>query len=45
LDKDWGTDTLRLGLQAGLGVDEILHQWLAGTGEFVAARQPYLLYD
>jgi uncharacterized protein YbbC (DUF1343 family) len=45
LDKDWGTDTLRLGLQGGLDVEAILRQWTAATGEFAAARQPYLLYD
>ncbi len=45
LDKDWGTDTLRLGLQNGLDADAILRQWLAATDEFETARQPYLLYD
>ncbi|MGP6192491.1 MAG: exo-beta-N-acetylmuramidase NamZ domain-containing protein [Vulcanimicrobiaceae bacterium] len=45
LDKDWGTDTLRVGLQNGLDVEAILHQWIARAAEFSAARQPYLLYD
>ena len=45
LDKDWGTDALRLGLQGGLDVEAILRQWSVGTAEFTAARQPYLLYD
>lgn len=45
LDKDWGTDTLRLGLQSGLDAEAILRQWVTATGEFVAARQPYLLYE
>lgn len=45
LDKDWGTDDLRLGLQDGLDVEAILRRWSAATEAFEAARQPYLLYD
>jgi uncharacterized protein YbbC (DUF1343 family) len=44
LDRDWGTDTLRKGLQDGLDADEILAQWEPGTRAFVAMRERYLLY-
>jgi uncharacterized protein YbbC (DUF1343 family) len=44
LDKDWGTDTLRRGLQDGLDADAILAQWDAGTRSFSALRERYLLY-
>ena len=44
LDRDWGTDTLRKALLAGLDADAILVQWEARTREFVALRERYLLY-
>ena len=44
LDRDWGTDTLRIGLQQGWSVEEILRQWDAATRNFIVARTPYLLY-
>ena len=44
LDRDWGTDTLRIGLQQGWSVEEILRQWDAATRTFIVARTPYLLY-
>jgi uncharacterized protein YbbC (DUF1343 family) len=44
LDRDWGTDTLRKGLQDGLDADEILAQWEPATRAFVAMRERYLLY-
>ena len=44
LDRDWGTDTLRIGLREGLSVEEILRQWDGATRNFIAARSPYLLY-
>jgi len=44
LDKDWGTDTLRRGLEDGLDVEEILSAWQPGTLAFERLRQPYLLY-
>jgi uncharacterized protein YbbC (DUF1343 family) len=44
LDKDWGTDTLRKGLEDGLDADEILAQWEPATAAFVSLRRRYLLY-
>jgi uncharacterized protein YbbC (DUF1343 family) len=44
LDKDWGTDTLRKGLQDGLDADEIVARWDAQTRAFVTMRERYLLY-
>ncbi len=44
LDRDWGTDSLRLGLEKGLSPDEIVNAWEPARREFLAARQPYLLY-
>jgi len=44
LDRDWGTDALRIGLHEGLSVDDILHQWDAATRNFTTTRAPYLLY-
>jgi uncharacterized protein YbbC (DUF1343 family) len=45
LDRDWGTDTLRAGLQGGLAVDDILAGWVRETSAFVKLREPYLLYS
>jgi uncharacterized protein YbbC (DUF1343 family) len=44
LDRDWGTDTLRLGLQGGSSVEEILGGWTHATDAFTKLREPYLLY-
>jgi uncharacterized protein YbbC (DUF1343 family) len=44
LDKDWGTDSLRRGLEDGLDADEILNQWEAGTRAFESLRERFLLY-
>jgi uncharacterized protein YbbC (DUF1343 family) len=44
LDRDWGTDTLRKGLEAGLDPNDILHGWEPGTLAFERLREPYLLY-
>jgi uncharacterized protein YbbC (DUF1343 family) len=45
LDRAWGTDTLRRGLDAGSDADEILAGWESATREFEASRARYLLYD
>jgi uncharacterized protein YbbC (DUF1343 family) len=45
LDKDWGTDTLRKGLEDGLDVEEILHAWEPATHAFERLRERYLLYS
>lgn len=44
IDRDWGTDSLRKGLAAGLDADAILHPWEAATQAFDDMRQSYLLY-
>jgi uncharacterized protein YbbC (DUF1343 family) len=44
LDRDWGTDTLRKGLEDGLDVAEILAQWEPGSRAFSKLREPYLIY-
>jgi uncharacterized protein YbbC (DUF1343 family) len=44
LDRDWGTDTLRRGLHAGLSAEDIVQQWDTQTRDFMTARAPYLLY-
>jgi uncharacterized protein YbbC (DUF1343 family) len=44
LDRDWGTDTLRKGLEDGLDVAEILAQWEPGTRAFAKLREPHLIY-
>jgi uncharacterized protein YbbC (DUF1343 family) len=44
VDRDWGTDTLRVGLHEGLSVEDILRQWDGATRNFTTARAPYLLY-
>ncbi len=45
LDKDWGTDTLRKGLEDGLDASTILASWLPGTRVFEALRERFLLYS
>jgi len=44
LDRDWGTDTLRRGLEDGLDPGAILAQWETATRAFVALRERFLLY-
>lgn len=44
LDRDWGTDTLRRGLEDGLDPTSILRQWEPATRAFEELREPYLLY-
>lgn len=44
LDRDWGTDTLRIGLEDGLDPAAILRQWEPATRAFVEMRERYLLY-
>ncbi len=44
LDKDWGTDTLRRGLEDGFDADSILRQWEPATRAFIEMRERYLLY-
>lgn len=44
LDRDWGTDTLRRGLQSGLDPSDILAQWIPATRAFEALRSRFLLY-
>jgi uncharacterized protein YbbC (DUF1343 family) len=45
LDKDWGTDTLRRGLEDGLDAPDIVAQWEERVREFEASRTRYLLYS
>ena len=44
LDRDWGTDQLRLRLQAGESASSIVNSWAAGRQSFEALRKHYLLY-
>lgn len=44
LDRDWGTDLLRLGLAAGLDADAIEAHWADGVADFERMRQRYFLY-
>ncbi len=44
LDRDWGTDALRLGLEAGESVEAIVQRWEAGVLVFQTLRSKYLLY-
>jgi uncharacterized protein YbbC (DUF1343 family) len=44
LDRDWGTDSLRRGLEDGLDAEAIATRWEAGNHEFLASRARYLLY-
>jgi uncharacterized protein YbbC (DUF1343 family) len=45
LDRDWGTDALRLGLTAGSTPEGILRSWEAQTQSFRALRARFLLYQ
>jgi uncharacterized protein YbbC (DUF1343 family) len=44
LDRDWGTDTLRLGLARGMSAGAVEAQWADDVRAFEALRKPYLLY-
>ena len=44
IDRDWGTDTLREGLQSGKSANEIIAQWNPRLAEFKKLRERYLLY-
>lgn len=44
LDRDWGTDTLRLGLTAGLPPERIVRSWDPQVAAFRTLRARYLLY-
>jgi len=44
LDKDWGTDQVRLGLQKGSAPSAILSAWSTGRQAFESLRREYLLY-
>jgi uncharacterized protein YbbC (DUF1343 family) len=44
LDRDWGTDTLRKGLEDGLEANDILAAWLPATRTFENLRERFLLY-
>ena len=43
-DRLAGTDSLRLGLEAGLGLEELTAGWPAQQAAFEVRRAPYLLY-
>lgn len=43
-DRLAGTDSLRLGLESGLGLEELTAGWPAQEAAFEARRAPYLLY-
>jgi len=45
LDRDWGTDTLRLGLTGGMSAGAVEAQWTNDVRAFEAMRRPYLLYQ
>jgi uncharacterized protein YbbC (DUF1343 family) len=44
LDRDWGTDALRLGLLHGAPVDTIVSRWALNTIQFQTLRSRYMLY-
>jgi uncharacterized protein YbbC (DUF1343 family) len=44
LDRNWGTDTLRLGLSGGLGPEQIVRAWEPDVQSFRSQRARYLLY-
>ena len=43
-DRDWGTDTVRLGLLNGASPDAIVASWESGLAAYRAIRERYLLY-
>lgn len=44
MDRDWGTDTVRLALLAGESPDAIVAAWKPGLSAFAKLRAKYLLY-
>jgi uncharacterized protein YbbC (DUF1343 family) len=44
MDRDWGTDAVRLGLEAGASPDAIVSAWRSGLAAFRTLRGRYLLY-
>jgi uncharacterized protein YbbC (DUF1343 family) len=44
MDRDWGTDAVRLGLEAGASPDLIVSAWRSGLAAFRTLRGRYLLY-
>ena len=44
MDRDWGTDRVRLALQRGDSADAIVHSWDADLKHFMEIRAKYLLY-
>jgi uncharacterized protein YbbC (DUF1343 family) len=44
MDRDWGTDTVRLALTAGTSPDAIVASWQPGLSAFRTLRAKYLLY-
>jgi uncharacterized protein YbbC (DUF1343 family) len=44
MDRDWGTDSVRLALLEGASPDAIVAAWEPGLRAFRALRQKYLLY-
>jgi len=44
MDRDWGTDTVRVALAAGASPDTIVSAWRPGLAAFRALRGRYLLY-
>jgi uncharacterized protein YbbC (DUF1343 family) len=43
-DRDWGTDTVRLGLTGGASPDAIAASWESGLTAYRTMRERYLLY-
>lgn len=43
-DRDWGTDSVRLGLQSGASPEAIVASWESGLSKYRAIREKYLLY-
>ena len=44
MDRDWGTDAVRLALLAGTSADAIVASWRPQLAAFATLRKPYLLY-
>jgi len=44
MDRDWGTDSVRLALAAGASADAVVTAWRPGLAAFRALRGRYLLY-
>ncbi|HEY2473990.1 MAG TPA: DUF1343 domain-containing protein [Candidatus Cybelea sp.] len=44
IDRDWGTDSIREDLLAGMSASDILNQWRPDVARFESLRQRYLLY-